>query len=223
MTNGELKLCHFPCDLARPEQIDRAAGEVEALLNRDVPPGRVLLINNSGFGAYGGFPEPNLQHQLEMLDVNLRAIVQLTGRLLPLLRARGGVVMNVASTAAFQPTPYLSVYGASKAFVLHWTLALNEEWKGTGLRAIALCPGPTATRFFRRAGLAEGSVADALSMSPDAVVRAAWAALGSRRSIVIPGWKNKLSALAGSLAPKALGAWAGGKVIGRYRLRRAAR
>lgn len=218
INTAQLKLCHVPCDLARPAAIERAATEVEACLNRDVPPGRVLLINNSGFGAYGCFPEPNLQHQVEMLDVNTRAVVHLTGRLLPLLRARGGAVMNIASTAAFQPTPYLATYGATKAFVLHWTLALNAEWKGTNLRAIAVCPGSTATDFFHRAGLRAASAGRASSMAPEEVVLAALQALGDHRSLVVPGWRNRLSAVAASLAPKQLATAVAAKLIGRYRL-----
>ena len=93
---------------------------------------------------------------MEMLDVNIDAVVQLTAGMLPLMRVRGGAVVTVASTAAFQPTPYLAAYGASKAFVLHWSLALNEELRGTGVRALAVCPGPTATDFFHRAGLKQG-------------------------------------------------------------------
>ncbi len=216
----KLILCHIPCDLGRPGSVEQAAGEVVAFLNRDVPAGRVLLINNSGFGAYGHFPEPNLQHQLEMLDVNIRGLVELTGRLLPILRARGGVVMNIASTAAFQPTPYMAAYGASKAFVLHWSLALNEEWRGSGLRSMAVCPGPTATQFFRRAGLKQGSVGDALSLPTEAVVMEALRALAAGRSLVVPGWKNKVSAAAGGFAPKRLAAWIAAKIVGRYRLSR---
>ena len=102
------RLNHFPCDLSRADEVSRAAGEVEALLRREAPAGAVLLINNSGFGAYGRFPEPNLSHQLEMLDVNVRALVQLSGQLLPFLKERGGVIVNVASTAAFQPTPFMA-------------------------------------------------------------------------------------------------------------------
>jgi len=193
---------------------------VEVFLNREMPKGRVLLINNSGFGSYGCFPEPNLKHQLEMLDVNVRGLVQLTGLLLPTLRARGGVVMNIASTAAFQPTPYMATYGATKAFVLNWSAALNQELRGSGVRVMAVCPGPTATEFFRRAGLKQGSVADALSMTCEEVVLAALRALAARRVVVVTGWKNKLSAAAGAIAPKAAAAWVAEKAIGRYRMRR---
>lgn len=214
----ELTLCHIPCDLGRPAEIERAAAEVEAFLKRDVPAGRVLLINNSGFGSYGTFPERNLSQELEMLDVNNRAMVDLTGRLLPVLKARGGVVINIASTAAFQPTPYMATYGASKAFVLNWTLALDEEWRGSGLRAIAVCPGPTGTGFFRRAGLQDCRAVDAQSMPPADVVRAALRGVARGKSIVVPGWKNRLTAAASGLASRTMAAWIAGKMIARFRV-----
>src|SRR4051812_35559603 len=122
---GELKLRHFPCDLAQSEKISDIVVELEKFLTTDVPAGRILLINNSGFGTFGPFPEPNLTSTLQMLDVNVRAVAQLTGLLLPLLKKRGGVIVNVASTAAFMPVAYSAVYAATKAFVLHWSLALN--------------------------------------------------------------------------------------------------
>ncbi len=141
--------------MSRPAEIARAAAAIEVFLAQAVPAGRVLLVNNSGFGAYGHFPEPNLEHQLELIDVNIRGLVDLTARLLPLLQARGGAIINVASTAAFQPTPYMATYGASKAFVLHWSLALNAELRGSGVtRARRFVPGPTDRRIFlQRAGL----------------------------------------------------------------------
>ena len=220
----KLKLCHFGCDLGRPESVAKAAEEVESFLTTALPAGRVLLINNSGFGSYGAFPEPNLSHQLEILDVNIRGLVDLTGRLLPLLKKRGGVVVNVASTAAFQPTPFMATYGASKAFVLHWSLALNQELKGSGVSTLVVCPGPTATSFFRRAGLSERTAdADASSMSVDDVVMQSFEALAAGRSLVVTGWKNKITAFGGGIAPKRLGTWLAAKVIGRYRMRRVSR
>lgn len=217
---AQLKLRHVNCDLSDKEAVKHGAEAVLEWLSRDVPAGRVLLINNSGFGAYGSFPEPNLSHQLELLDVNIRALVDLTGRLLPEIKRRGGVVMNVASTAAFQPTPYMASYGASKAFVLHWTLALDAELKGSGVRAIAVCPGPTKTEFFRRAGLKKGSVADGLSMPAEAVVEESLRAIGRGKSLVVTGWKNKLSAMVGGMAPKRVATWVAEKVVGRYRMSR---
>ena len=207
---------HFPCDLAQSSVLAETILQVEETLRREAPSGRILLVNNSGFGAYGLFPAPDVAHLTEMIDVNVRAVVQLTGALLPLLKTRGGAIVTVASTAAFQPTAFMATYGATKAFVLNWSLALNEELRGSGVRALAWCPGPTATEFFRRAGLRKGSVADALSMSSKEVVDDMLRALAGKRSLVIPGWKNKVSAFAGSVAPKRLSAWLAAKVLARY-------
>lgn len=220
MISEQLKLCHIACDLGKSAEVDRAAAEVVAFLNLEIPMGGVLLINNSGFGSYGPFPEPNLPHHLEMIDVNVRGLVQLTGLLLPTLRARGGAVINVASTAAYQPTPYMATYGATKAFVLHWSLALNEDLRGTGVRTLAVCPGPTATQFFRRAGLKQGSVGGSLSMTCEAVVEQSLRALGAERALVVTGWKNRLVAAVSSLGPKAMAARVARIVIGRYRMSR---
>jgi len=217
-----IKLRHFPCDLAQSEVLKKNAAEVEAFLEKAAPEGRVLLLNNSGFGAYGHFPEPSIEHVTEMIDVNVRAVVELTGLLLPLLRRRGGVIVTVASTAAFQPTAYMAAYGASKAFVLHWSLALNEELRGTGVRALALCPGPTATDFFRRAGLQQGSVADSLSMMCEDVVTATLKAVESGRSLVVPGWKNKVSTFFVSKLSKPLAARLAAMVLARFRLKKVA-
>jgi len=219
---GELKLCHIPCDLGKTAEVERTAAEVVAFLTREVPTGGILLINNSGFGSYGPFPEPNLAHHLEMIDVNVRGLVQLTGLLLPTLRARGGAVINVASTAAFQPTPYMATYGATKAFVLHWSLALNEDLRGSGVRALAVCPGPTSTQFFRRAGLKQGAVSDGLGMTSEEVVELSLRALGAGKALVVTGWKNRLIAAISAASPKTLVARVARRVIGRYRMARAA-
>jgi short-subunit dehydrogenase len=158
-----------------------------------------------------------LSKQLEMIDLNVRAIVHLTGLLLPLLRARGGAIVNVASTAAFQPTPSMATYGATKAFVLHWSHALNYELRGSGVRAMALCPGTTRTEFFKTAGLKAGNRADALAMTSEDVVLASLHALGAGRSQIVTGWKNKLSAFAASPVPKAFATRVCGLVLASYR------
>ncbi len=218
----ELKLRHITCDLSRPVEIASASTAVLAWLESAAPTGRVLLINNSGFGAYGHFPEPNLPHQLELIDVNIRAVLDLTGRLLPVLKKRGGAIVTVASTAAFQPTTYMAAYGASKTFVLHWSLALNEELRGTGVSALAVCPGPTSTEFFRRAGLQQGSVADSLGMTSEEVVLASLRALAAGRAQVVTGWKNKIGAAVVSKLPKPFAAWVAAKVLARFRLKKVA-
>jgi len=218
MNLSQLKLRHVPCDLSKHEAVCAGADAVLRLLKDEAPGGRVLLINNSGFGAYGVFPEPNLGHQLEMLDVNMRAVVELTGLLLPMLKSRGGSIVTVASTAAFQPTPYLAAYGATKAFVLHWSLALNEELRGSGVRTLAVCPGPTSTEFFQRAGLKQGSVADALGQTTDEVVVEALHALAKGRAQVVTGWKNKVLTAFASKLPKPIVTRISAKILARWRL-----
>lgn len=216
-----LKLCHHAIDLAEPTAV---AGLLPVILNwlqHEVPAGKVLLINNSGFGGYGYFPAPSATHQTGMIDLNVRAVVDLTAGLLPVLKQRGGAIINVASTAAFQPTAYMSVYGATKAFVLHWSLALDQEIRREGVPVLALCPGPTATEFFRRAGLQPGSVADALSMDSETVVRAALGALAKGRSVVVTGWKNKLGAALVTKLPKTWAAGLAARVLARFRLKQA--
>jgi short-subunit dehydrogenase len=217
INDSKLNLRHFPCDLAQPLQVEAAAAQLEEILNRGQPGGRVLLINNSGFGSYGPFPDPNLAHQLGMIDVNMRALVQLTGLLLPMLRARGGVVMNIASTAAFQPTPWMATYGATKAFVLHWSLALNEDLRGSGVSALAVCPGPTATNFFKAAGLKQSLLPADSRETCEQVVMTALHALATGQSQVVSGWRNRLLAAIGARVPKPLATRIAAKVIARYR------
>ena len=215
----EHQLRHIACDLEKSSEVVGGAGQVSAWLREAAPAGRVLLINNSGFGSYGKFPAPSLEHQLGMVDLNVRAVVHLTGLLLPGLKTRGGAIMNLASTAAFQPTAYMATYGATKAFLLHWSLALNEELRGTGVRALAVCPGPTATNFSQRAGMQLGSVPDALSMTCDEVVDASFRALAAGRAQVVTGWKNKALVMFCARVPKPLAARGSAVMLKKYRLK----
>ena len=216
----KLKLRHFACDLSQAAEIDRVAPELEQLIGREAPAGRILLINNSGFGAYGAFPAGNLGHQLELVDVNVRAVLHLTGRLLPLLKARGGAIISVASAAAFQPTPWMAAYGASKAFVLHWSLALHEELRGTGVRTLAVCPGPVPTEFSRRAGMRLAKVSDRLSQSAEEVAKESLQALGRGRRQVVTGWTNRAITLIGGKLSKPAAARVAAWVLEGYDLRK---
>jgi short-subunit dehydrogenase len=159
-------------------------------------------------------------HQLEMIDVNVRAVVDLTNRLLPELRKRGGAVINIASTAAFQPTAYLATYGATKAFVLHWSLALNEELRGSGVRALAVCPGPTSTEFFKRAGLKQSAVSDRVGQTCDDVIETTLRALASGRAQVVSGWGNWFVAAFSSRLPKPWAARVGAAILAKFRMSR---
>ena len=180
--------------------------------------GGVLLINNSGFGAYGEFPDPDPKHNAAMVDLNCRAPVLLTGLLWPELSRRGGAVINVASVAAFQPTPFLSVYAATKAFMLNWSIALNAEGRRHGIRALALCPGPTPTNFFRRAGFGEAPV-PGYGTSVAHVVRAALVALARGDAKVVPGIPFKIIAFISRSVPPRFSAWLGWHLMAKLRLK----
>lgn len=217
----KLNARQFTVDLGDAGALQGAAEGVLAYLRVEAPQGKVLLINNSGFGGYGRVPELDRGHQLEMIDVNVRAVVDLTARLLPELRRRGGAVVNIASTAAFQPTAHLATYGATKAFLLHWSLALGEELRGEGIRVLAVCPGPTATEFFQRAGLRRGAVSDRWGQTVDEVVGEALRALARGRGQVVCGWGNWVLAALASRLPKPWAARIGGAVLERFRGSRA--
>ena len=211
----ELKLRHVSCDFSQSGQVIAGVEEVLSILNREVPEGRVLLINNSGYGSCGGFLEADLGNELGIIEVNIRALVEVTGRLLATIKARGGSIINIASTAAFQPTPYLATYGASKAFVLHWSLALAEELRCSGVSVLTVCPGPTSTGFGARAGVKPGSVPGGQGQTPDAVARISLRALAKGRSLVVCGWRNRMVAAFASLLPKTWSAALAARLISR--------
>ena len=215
--SGQLKARQVTVDLSDPVALGNAAEEVSVFLRREAAPGKAMLINNSGFGGYGRVGELGRNHQLEMIDVNVRAAVDLTARLLPALRERGGAVVNIASTAAFQPTAHMATYGATKAFFLHWSLALNEELRGSGVRALAVCPGPTATDFFKRAGLKQGAVGDRWGQTADQVVEESLRALARGRAQVVCGWANWFMAAVASRLPKPLAARIGAALLVKFR------
>ena len=160
------------------------------------------LINNAGFGLVGRFAELPADRQLEMVDLNVRALTELCRLALPDMLARGrGFILNVASTAAFQAGPYSAVYYATKAYVLSLSEALHEEAKGRGVHVSALCPGPTATEFFDVAGAPGGRLAK-MATEPKAVVAAGLDGLAKNKAIVIPGGKNRVGAFASRLLPR---------------------
>lgn len=181
---------HLSCDLSDPQSLANAAESVHEILTTQDHNGRILLINNSGFGAYGPFNELERERQTQLIDVNIRAMVDLTHRLLPLLLDKGGVIVNIASIAGFQPTPILATYGASKSFVLDWTLALGEDLRNTGVKTLAVCPGPTSTAFFRNAGFGDSRL-DVPGQTADAVAGETLVALAKRKRLVITGWRNR--------------------------------
>jgi hypothetical protein len=197
-------MIHHSCDLSN----DGDRKKQFLLLKEDIlmkkGSGKLLLINNSGFGTYGSFPEPDLESQLNMIDLNIKGLVDLTGFLLPLLKERKGAIINIASTASFQPTPYLSTYGATKAFVQHWGLSLSQELKHEGIHVLTSCPGPTRTNFFARAGFKKSPVSDWQGLSAAEVVDDVLHALAKKKLLITSGWNNKFLVALSSICPKSI-------------------
>ncbi|MBI4821587.1 MAG: SDR family oxidoreductase [Deltaproteobacteria bacterium] len=193
-------------DLADPLAPERIHEEVERLgLVVDV------LVNNAGFGTSGDFHRLPRARELEMVQVNVTSLVGLTQLFLPGMVTRGrGRILNMASTAAFEPGPFMSTYYASKAFVLSFSEGLAEELRGSGVSVTCECPGPVATEFLKTAGNGElfffrTFVADAKS-----VARHAIEATLRGRAVAIPGFWNKLGALLVRLGPR----WLTRRVLG---------
>jgi short-subunit dehydrogenase len=163
------------------------------------------LVNNAGFGARGAFAELDRAAQARMIDVNCGALVELCHVFLPaMLERRSGAILNVASTAAFQPGPWMAVYYASKAFVLSFSEALHEEVKDQGVRVTALCPGPTRTEFADVAGAADSDLFRRLAGSPEKVVADGLKALQANRAVAVSGAANKTMAASIRLTPRGL-------------------
>jgi uncharacterized protein len=174
-----------------------------------------VLVNNAGFGTYGRFAEIDAGREHELVAVNVDALVRLSHAVLPGMLARGrGGVLNVASTAAFQPAAYEAAYGASKAFVLSFSQALWAETRGSGVTVTALCPGPTETGFVDALGTDVSHTAIFRRLAaPEPVVAAGLRALDRGRAAVIPGWRNRVMATGGRLAPGWMGALISGRML----------
>lgn len=163
------------------------------------------LINNAGFGLRGRFAELDAARQREMIDLNVGSLSELCRAVAPGMIARGGgAILNVASTAAFQPGPNMAVYFATKAYVLSLTEALHEELKPHGIRVTALCPGPTRTEFGTVAGFGENGNFDRLSADAASVVRAGLKGLDRNRALVVHGLINKVGASSTRFVPRPL-------------------
>lgn len=184
-------------DLATVEGVEAVA---ERLARGDVG----LLVNNAGFGTSGEFAALPVAREMEEVTVNVAALVRLTHAAAAAMASRGrGAIINVASTAAFQPVPYMATYGATKAFVLSFSEAIHEELKGRGVTVTCVCPGPVRTEFQAVAGVR----ADRLRtgwLSREEVVDAALRAVLRRQAVVVPGGMNRAMAVAARLSPRFL-------------------
>jgi short-subunit dehydrogenase len=162
-----------------------------------------VLVNNAGYGIAGSFEGSKLEDQLGIIDVNDRSLVELTHHTWPgMLQRRRGGVLNVASTAAFQPGPLMSVYYASKAFVLSFSEALWREAAGTGVHVSCLCPGPTTSNFRARAGTGATRLSKRPKMSARDVARLGYEGFQRNERVVVTGFGNALAARLAPLLPR---------------------
>jgi len=163
-----------------------------------------VLVNNAGFGLMGRFDELAIQKQIEMIQLNITALSELTYYFLPGLKRRNsGRILNVASTAAFQPGPLMAVYYATKAYVLSFSEALVEELKGSNVTVTTLCPGATKTNFGSVANV-EGTKMFSRAMSSDFVAKKGYEAMMRGKRVIVTGGLNKMGALGSKFLPRSL-------------------
>jgi len=200
-----------PGDLSDREFPRQLVSEVEA---RGVQLG--ALVNNAGLGSWGAFLRSDLARELHTIDVNVRALTELSKRFLPGMVEQGrGRILNVASAAAFQPGPGMAVYFASKAYVLHFSEALSRELRGTGVTVTALCPGVTASGFQASARMEEAAMVRRRKLPSSAeVARFGYRAMMAGRPVAIPGLGNRLLAFSVRLAPRSMVAALSGRIVG---------
>lgn len=191
----------IPANLAIPAEIDRLLEKLR-MAGTQID----LLVNNAGSGSAGRFAETDLDTELGMIAVNVAAATHLTKALLPpMLARRQGRILNVASTASFQPGPYMAVYYATKAYLLSFSDALAEELKGSGVTVTTLCPGPTRTGFAARARMRPSRLTGGRAvMEAGPVAAAGYQGMLRGRRLVVPGLLNKLTAHGGRFLPRAL-------------------
>jgi uncharacterized protein len=190
------------CDLGDAAERERLAEELDRR-RLDVE----VLVNNAGFGSGGRFQDLDHDRELEMVRLNVEAVVALCGRYVPaMVRRARGAVLNLASTAAFQPLPRQATYAATKAFVLSFTEGLHSDLRGTGVTATALCPGPVQTEFADQAGIdaAASELPGAFWTDPQAVAEQAVKGLERGRRVVVPGLLNRAGAIGGQHVPRGL-------------------
>lgn len=193
----------FPCDLSSHDAPDKLFNFCTSI-SKDI----TVLINNAGYGLWGGFTDLTIEEQLNMADLNNRSLVHLCHLFLPILRKQHkSYILNVASTASYQPVPYLGLYSATKAFVIMFSRALRVELKNTSVSVTVLSPGATDTFFMDRAGMTSESLrknSKKFGMTPEEVATFGINAMLTGKNEVIPGFINKVGAVAARLVPKSI-------------------
>jgi len=187
-------------DLSKPNAAAQLIADLEAA-GEQVE----LLVNNAGFGLIGRFAELDARRERQMIDLNVGTLTDLCRAVAPqMIKRRSGAILNVASTAAFQPGPKMAVYFATKAYVLSLTEALHEELKPHGIKVSCLCPGPTRTEFGEVAGFGGNGAFDRLAMNAADVVERGLAGLDKNQAVVVTGWLNRIVAASTRFAPRPL-------------------
>jgi len=172
---------------------EAGAAKKVAAFCKDLPVS--VLVNNAGYGLWGNFAEIDIQQQLNMLQLNITVLIELTWYLLPQLKQQPSYILNVSSTAAYQAVPTLAVYAATKAFVLSFSRALRMELKGA-VSVSCLCPGPTDTGFAHRAGMDSlADIAEKFNMQPAEVAKIGVEGMFKKKAEIVPGFLNKVSAI----------------------------
>jgi short-subunit dehydrogenase len=191
---------------ARSVAIDLSKKDAAAELMADIAAAGEevdVLVNNAGFGLIGAFAELDAGRLRQMIDLNAGTLTDLCRAVAPrMIERKSGAILNVASTAAFQPGPRMAVYFATKAFVLSLSEALHEELKPHGIRVTCLCPGPTRTEFGEVAGFGGNGLFDRVAMESPEVVEAGLKGLDRNRAVVVPGIVNKIGAASTRFAPR---------------------
>lgn len=188
----------IPADLTLPEAPQQIFAEIE---RRGLPVD--ILINNAGFGSYGAFAESDPKTSLDMVEVNIAALTALTRLALPgMIQRKRGRIMNVASTAGFQPGPLMAVYYATKAYVIMFSEAIANELKGSGVSVTCFCPGATATNFAERAKMEESRLFKMGAMKSKDVALVGYKGMMAGKGLVIPGIINKTLAMSVRFSPR---------------------
>ena len=200
ITKHGIQVLVLPQDLAQPNAAQQVYDAVVAQgLTIDV------LVNNAGFATYGFFHELDVNKELAMIQLNVATLVHLTHLFLPgMVARRQGKILNVASTAAFYPGPLMATYYATKAFVLSFSEAIDNEVKDKGVTVSALCPGPTESGFQARANMEDVKLVQSGLMTADEVVEIGYQGLMQGKPVIITGTKNRLLALSRRIMPRGM-------------------
>ena len=196
---GHKRPAVLPLDLDARDAVGRLG---EDLAQQGLEP--EIVVNNAGFGLIGEAASLNVAEQLAMIDLNVRALTELSLAFVGSLERRRGGILNVASVAGFLPGPGMAVYYATKAYVVSFSQALHQELKPKGVRVTALCPGPVPTEFQARAGMFGPTFSPILLRSPERVARDGYRGLREGRLLVVPGFANKLVTAIVPLLPRRL-------------------